>query len=268
MVLHSLMTRFRKSPLHFPLILAFLAWQMPATGRAQANKVAGAAAETALSPIAKEAAEKAAAELLEEATVEAGKEVAEESSKTLQAQLAKAAGKYGESVTAMARRVPEASTALATRAPQLVPLAEKFGDDILRLEARAPGFGELAAVSFGKQDLPRLLKLGNREMKSVVALATHSTEPRAARLLLEGTEKGGKSFIEKISARQVLAGGLSVAAVLAAYRAAGIFESSPEIAVNGATKVIAPISYTAALLLAAWGGLASWRRHRRASAMG
>ena len=254
---------FRFSLPFAPALLALLLGQAPLPASAQVNKAVGVAAESALSPMAKEAAEKAAAGLLERATVSASKEAAAEASKTLETRLTKAAGQYGDEVLQMARRVPEASEALASRAGQLVPLASKFGDDVLRIEARAPGFGELAVTSMTKEDLPRLLKLGEPEMKKVIAFSTHATEPRAAQLLLEGTEKGGKGFLEKLSARQIFASGLSVAAVLAAYRAAGIFETSPEIATRALVQVAAPISYAAGLLLAAWGGLKIWRRHRR-----
>ena len=228
----------------------------------QESKVVGEAAEHMLSPVAKEAAERVTKELVKGATADAGARFAEQSAKALDAQLSQAAEKYGTDVLAFARRVPEASTALAVRTPQLLPLAEQFGDDILRLEARAPGFGELAAESYGKDDVPRLLRLGDYDMKRVIVLATHATEPRAASLLLEGAEKGGGRFLERISAKQILATGLSVAVVVGAYevssRAPGtIVEKVAEIA----SKVLAPVSFTGAGLLAVWGGLALWRRH-------
>jgi len=250
---------------HF--LIALLALSFPIAASAQANKAAGAVAEHALSPIAKEAADQAAKGLMEQATVDAGRQAAEASSRALQESLAASAGKYGEAVTILAKRVPEASTALATRAPQLVPLAGQFGDDILRVEARAPGFAELTAKSFTKQDLPRLLKLSDQQMMTVIKLSTHATEPQAAKLLLEGAEKGGDRFLSQISSKQILASGLSVATVLAAYRAAGIFEASPAIAMNGVTRIaqslLGPVFYVLAGLLALRGGFGIWRRHRR-----
>ena len=251
-------------------LIALLALSLPAVASAQANKAAGAVAEHALSPIAKEAADQAAKELIEQATVDAGRQAAEQSSKVLQKSLAESASKYGEQVTLLAKRVPEASSALANRAPQLLPLASEMGDDILRVEARAPGFAELAAKSFTKEDLPRLLKLSDQQMLTVIKLSTHATEPQAAKLLLEGTEKAGDRFLSKISAKQILASGLSVATVLAAYRAAGIFEASPAIAMNGATQIaqglLGPVFYVLAGLLALRGGFSIWRRHRHEEA--
>ena len=235
---------------------------------AQTNKVAIQLAEHTLSPIGKEAADQVAKELVESAVSMSGKEAVEQTSKTLQTQLAATISKYGDAVVSLARRIPEATQALATRAPQLLPMAERLGDDIVRIEARAPGYAEMAAKAFGKDELPRLLKLPKPEMEGVLRLSSHIIEPRAAKLLLEGSEKGGINFLEKISGTQILATGLSAAAILAVMEGMGKIPPGQETAKTMAGEVrviLLPITAVGACLFAVWGGLAIWRKHKQAT---
>ena len=243
-------------------ILAVLSLLLPVQLFAQANKIAGEIAEHTLGPVAKEAAERAAKELVENAAIATGKQVTE----STRIQLARAIGQHGEAVVSLARRVPEATEALAIHAPQLLPLAERLGDNILRIEARAPGFAEMAAKKYGEADLPHLLKLSEPEMKGVLSLSTHTTEPRAAKLLLEGTEKGGMSFLEKVSGSQILATGLSVAAITAVISVTNKIPPGPAVLQEsfGFLKTLfLPIALVVAALLAIRGGLSIWRKHKR-----
>jgi len=230
----------------------------------QTNKIAGQITEHSIGPVAKEVAEKAAKELVEQAAISTGKQVAS----STEAQLTKMIIAQGNDVVILSRRVPEATEVLARNAQKLLPLTEQLGDDILRVEARAPGYAEMAAKTFGKEDLPRLLKLSELEMKGVLVASSHTTEPLAPKLLLEGTEKGGMSFLEKVSGTQILAAGLSVAAIKAVM---GIEEKIPpgikttKVLFNLVGKLLFPITIVAAVLLAAWGGLAIRRGHKRSS---
>jgi hypothetical protein len=232
--------------------------------QAQTNKLVSEVAEHAFGPIAKEAADKTAKEIVEKLAVSVGKQVAE----STEAQLARAIATNGAEVGMLALRVPEATEVLARNAKSLVPLAERFGDDILRIEARAPGFAEIAAKSYDKKYLPRLLNLSESEMKGVLAVAKHTTEPQAAKLLLEGTEKGGMSFLEKISGPQILATGLSAATIIGIMGIEDKIPPGPETArmfFDVVGKLLSPITAVAACLLTAWGALAIWRRHKRAN---
>ncbi|MCE9519505.1 MAG: hypothetical protein K8R87_08135 [Verrucomicrobia bacterium] len=247
------------------LILVFSLFWSFGILHAQANKAAGAIVEHSLNPLAKEAAEKAAKELIERATISSGKEMEAQTAKSLEAQLARTIEQHGDAVIVLARRVPEATSSLASRAPQLLPLAEKFGDDILRIEARAPGYAEMAAKSFGKEDLPRLLKLGKPEMKGVLNLSTHTTEPAATKLLLEGAEKDGMKFLEKVSGPQILAGGLSTAAIILALRSERPDPNKLIPAFFEWTKpFLMPSCYVVAGLILAWGALRIWRGYKKA----
>jgi len=249
------------------ITLALLLLAIPPLLCAQANKVAGVIAERALAPIAKEAAEQTAKEVAGKVAATVGKQLAE----STEAQLAKAIAANGAEVGTLALRVPEAAEMLARNAKVLLPLTERLGDDVLRLEARAPGIAELAAKNYGKEELPRLLKLSEPEMKGVISLSTHATEPRAAMLLLEETEKGGMKFLEKISGTQILATGLSVASILAVQGTLEKIPAGPETTAaigDFFSKLLSPVSAVAAALLAAWGSLAIWRNHRRNGKVG
>ena len=224
----------------------FFLGQLTTGLNAQVAKTGGEIAEHLLVPVGKEAAENATKAAMKEAGATAVQEAAAQTSKRTEFLLAEAASAYGDEVLVLARRVPESSALLATNAKQLLPLAEKMGDDILRLEARAPGFGELASKFYGRQDIARLLKLPKNQMQSVIALSTHATEPRAAQLLLEGTEKGGEQFLKNLSPKVILSTGLSVATVVAAYRAP---EATVAAAERMGGKLLAPISYALAALL-------------------
>jgi hypothetical protein len=131
--------------------------------------------------------------------------------------LAKAAGQHGDEVYQAAARVPEAVPALVNEAHVLLPLVQRYGDDVLRLEARVPRLGQSAAKVFpDKELLERLQRLPAGDAQKVVQFATHATNPAVARQLLETVEKQGSHFLARLDPKQILAYGLSGAMITAA----------------------------------------------------
>ena len=168
--------------------------------------------------------------------------------------LTEAAARHGDDVMKMAVRVPEAATVLAARAGKVLPLARGFGDDVLRIEARAPGLADDAARIFPSTgDLRRLAALPENELRGVISYASHASDPAVARALLAAVEKQGGSVLTKLKPGQILAGGLSMAMVVAASGGAVAVASSPKILpsiINDVLeKIGTPVGIALALLI-------------------
>jgi len=156
--------------------------------------------------------------------------------------LAEAAARHGDDVMKMAIRVPEAAPVLAARAHEVLPLARKYGDDILRIEARAPGLaGDAVRVFPASGDLRRLAALPERELGEVLSYTSHAADPTAARTLLSAVEKQGGSFLAKLNPKQILAGGLSTAMVIAASGGAVAVVKSPPLLSQIVDAVLAKV---------------------------
>jgi len=168
--------------------------------------------------------------------------------------LTEAAARHGDDVIRMAVRVPEAAPVLAARAGEVLPLVRKYGDDILRIEARAPGLADDAARIFpATGDLRRLAALPENDLQGVLSYASHASDPTAARALLGAAEKQGGSILTKLNPKQILAGGLSTAMVIAASGGAVAVASSPSILPQMTNAVLAkvgtPIGIASGLLI-------------------
>lgn len=164
--------------------------------------------------------------------------------------LTEAAARHGDDVMKMAVRVPESAAVLASRADRVLPLARAFGDDILRIEARAPGLADDAARIFpAAGDLRRLAALPETELRGVVSFASHASDPAAARTLLAAVEKQGGSVLTKLKPGQILAGGLSTTMVIAASGGAVAVASSPPILPQLVNIIMAKIGTPVGMVL-------------------
>lgn len=238
----------------------------------QTSKVVGKVTTKVAGTLAKETCDQIAKELLQEGSAGLAKRLPEQSVASLRTQLSRTIGEHGEEVVTLARRIPEAIPALANRASVLLPLAKNMGDDILRIEARAPGLAEAASNVYGKSNLPRLLALPDEQMRQVLALSTHAVDSQAASMLLRATEKGGSAFLKQLSPSVIVASGLSVALIRAAGGATDIAEgikdsmkASPEMFLKEASKSVTtlghPIALSISAVILAWGGVMVWRRY-------
>ena len=202
---------------------------------------------------------KGAAEALEAAYKIEGR-AALDATKTAGIALPEAAAKFGPDVYRMAVRVPEAASVIAVRAETILPLATRYGDDILRIEARMPGLAESAVKSFPEAaDIARLAKLPANQAKEVISYAAHATEKQAPRALLEAVEKSGGSVLERIKPSVVLAGGLSVAMIVASTGAVKAPAPFFHELFSTTTWLLMPVAVVLAVLVFAYGGFWLWR---------
>lgn len=187
------------------------------SGRAPAGEALAEASKTI-----RAAAEKYGDDVAE-ASMRGGVEVAEQTAKT--------GGRFLDVVRRASKSSPEALRALARQADDAIRLTEKYGDEVLALSEKTPGaFARaIAAVEkSGVADAQAAVKavagLPAEDVTRVVGALERN--PGVAREFLGAVERGGRLFVDKVfelNGRQILAGGLSVAAVAAAVRATAPF---------------------------------------------
>lgn len=131
--------------------------------------------------------------------------------------LAVAAAQHGDDVVTAALRVPDAAPMLARRADELLPLVRNHGNDVLRLEAKAPGLAADAVRLYpDAADITRLARLEPDVAARTLSYASKAADPAVRRQLLLAVERHGPGFLERLPATSILAYGLSAAAISAA----------------------------------------------------
>lgn len=135
-------------------------------------------------------------------------------------ELFEAAARHGDDVIAIAGKVgPATRRTLALEADRLVPLARRYGPEILDLEAEAPCLARRVAESFGPDMVgPLARNAAASDLPRLLAAAERATSPAARELLWMRCLEGGSQFLKWIDWRVVLATGLSVAVIDAAHR--------------------------------------------------
>lgn len=161
------------------------------------------------------------------AATRGGVEVAEESLKR--------GGKFVVFVKRASEYSDEAVRAVTLHADDAMKYTAKYGDDVVRLGAKAPGVFtrgigllERSGADVGRV-LPKIVELPAEQIPRVFGAIERN--PHVAKEFLEGVGKGGVRFVDKIfsmSARQILAGTLGSAAILAAWRATEPFVAAAD----------------------------------------
>ncbi len=154
------------------------------------------------------------------ASVRGGVEVAE--------QTMKRGGRFFGVLQKAAQHSDESLRALALNADDIVKYSTKYGDDIVvKLNAKVPGqvsrmvaAAEKSGVSGVKGAVRAVSNLPAEDIPRV--LGAVEKNPSVAREFLEHVEKGGKYFVDKVfavNAKQIIAGGLTIAMIASAFRA-------------------------------------------------
>ena len=147
------------------------------------------------------------------------------------------AGKYGDDVWKFASRTPAGARALAMRPKELLPLTRRIGTEVLELEARSPGMTRHVVKNFGDDGVRYFAKrVPADDATRLVGYAEKADSPATRRMLLDCYKKGGGHFLDKLNWKHIMAGGLSTAAITAAYQVSDgiqeglttVAESSPE----------------------------------------
>ncbi len=249
------------------------------TGQAApAAKIIGEAIEQAakrsgktLAPAARQAASQTAKNLATQYGDDILKVVADGGLETLTQGV-----KHGDDFWRLARLRPAAARALALHADDLVPLAKRLGPTVLDLEVKAPGISRRLVATFGDDAVQRLAQAPAADLPKLVGYAQKADSPATAKLLLDYYQKApsGTAFLDHLSWKHIMSGGLSAAAVIAAFQVStgvrdGLVttaENSPETFARTVDRLTAPVRIglyaLLALLLLPLAGW-SWRRFRR-----
>jgi hypothetical protein len=167
----------------------------------------------ALGPAAREAAEAQ----LRRAALRYGDDVIR-AARTGGLELPEAAARWGDDVWTLSVRVPQGSRALALRPAELLPLARRIGPEVLELEAKAPRLTTRVAELFGDDAVRYLATVPAADATRLAGYAARADSPATRVLLLDGYRRGGAAFIERLDWKIVMAGGLSAAVVTGAYK--------------------------------------------------
>src|SRR5690606_22998927 len=120
--------------------------------------------------------------------------------------LAESTARHGDEIMSLAVRVPESAPLFVHRAEELLPLARRYGDDFLRLEARIPGLGEDAFRLYQRPgEISRVLQLPPEQAKQLISYASHARDPHASSALLRAVEEKGPTVLERLDPRKILA---------------------------------------------------------------
>lgn len=113
---------------------------------------------------------------------------------------------------------PSAIRSLALHPEELLPFALKTGPEFLQLEGKVPGLGIKTVKTFGADSVKALSKAPENDISRLLGYASKTDDPSTRQLLLKTYQKGGTKFLNALNRKQILAGGLSAAAIIAAYK--------------------------------------------------
>lgn len=236
----------------------------PSTTRASTVKAATEMATEAFERLGKlwgQMPPKAATEALQTA-IKAEGEAAVRAAERGGVALSEAAAVHGGEVFGLAARVPESTAALAAHADTLLPLARRYGDDVLRIEAKAPGLGSEAALQFGSeaQRLADLVRLKQTPLQKVLILGSHIPSQKARNTLLETALRQGDGFLTRLSPEIVRTGRLrlhhlalaALAGALASHTPSEVLHVMGSIAGGLFGWLLAALSWVLALVVGLW----------------
>jgi hypothetical protein len=152
-------------------------------------------------------------------------------------ELMEVAGKYGDDVWTLASKTPAGARALAMRPQELLPMTRRIGAEVLELEAKSPGLAKHVVKNFGDDGVRHFAgHVPANDATRLVGYANRADNPATRDLLIEAYKKGGADFLDKLNWKHIMATGLSVAAITAAYQVSDgvqeglitVSEDSPE----------------------------------------
>lgn len=169
--------------------------------------------------------------------------------------------RHGDDFWKTALAHPGAIRSLALHGDQLLPLARRIGPEVLELEARFPGVAARTAQCFGDAAVKQLARAPGDDVVRLLGLADKADSPGTRQLLWACYRKSGDAagaFLARFNWKQIMAGGLSAAAVTAAYKVSdGVQQGlvttakdSPETFAGVVNDLARPVRYGIYALLA------------------
>lgn len=174
----------------------------------------------------------AASKTLAETAAKYGDDVARAATKG-GIEVAEQALRHGDDFVNVLRRAssPAAIRLAATHTDDVLRFVPRYGDDVLRVGAKAQGqIGPLVRTLEAKKlpvkdSLKMLDALNAEELPRVVGALERANSPRTAQLFLDTAKAGGSKFLDKLfgagGGTVIMTTGLSVAAITAAVRLTG-----------------------------------------------
>ena len=165
-----------------------------------------------------ETGERVARESLERALARHG-ESALEATRRGGVELFEASSRHGSELLSWAAQHPRAARSLALKADELVPHIRRYGDDILKIELRQPGTAPIVAQLFGREGVETFARtnIPQGDYYRLLGLGRKADSPATAQKLLQAYRSEGTHFLDRLKPGQILAGGLSVAMITAAW---------------------------------------------------
>jgi len=214
-------------------------------------------------------------ETIEQAAKRSGKVLTPAAREIAETALKKAAAKHGDEVLKMVRsgglevleqgakhgdefwklcaHTPGAARSLALHADEMIPLVRRIGPEFLELEAKTPGLTTKIIAAFGEDSVKTLSKVPPDDISRLIGYASKADAPATSKFLYESYSKSANRsvFLEQLNWKQIMATGLSVAAVTAAYKVSdGIQEGTkivakdhPETFKDVVSNLSAPVRY-------------------------
>ena len=203
---------------------------LKASGRATSEEAVAVASKTL------KTATEAYGDDVARAAMKGGMEVAEQS--------AKSAGRFVAVIQKAGKASPEALRALAHHADDAIKYTAKYGDEVLILNDKVPGIfsrGVLAVEKGGVKNPTRAIRaIANLPAEDIPrAIGAIEKNPGVAREFIEGIEKGGKIFLDRVFAlngKQILAGTVGAATIIGTIRATAPLAAEGD-AVNAQTEL-------------------------------
>lgn len=126
-------------------------------------------------------------------------------------ELLEAVPKYGDELLKIAAKAsPQGRRALAMNVPELLPLAQRVGVEAIELKAKVPGQAAHVFQLFGDDAGKAVAKnVATEDLPRIIKYGEMADSDATRNLLLETYQKEGRSLFERIPPNLVLAGGLS-----------------------------------------------------------
>ena len=134
--------------------------------------------------------------------------------------------KYGDDFWKIcAKSSPEAVRSLALHADELMPVVKRCGNDFLELEGKVPGLGLKTIDTFGDSAVQTFKNAPSSHITQMLGYAGKAESRQTVQLLHEGYAKSAGKILDHLNWKNIMAYGLSTAAVVAACNASGPLET-------------------------------------------
>ena len=131
-----------------------------------------------------------------------------------------------------AHATPHGARSLALHADTLMPIARRIGPEFVTLEGKVPGLAAECVRLLGDDAAKSLAHVPAGEITQLVGYARRANSPQTVSVLNEAYRKSNGKVLKYLNWKHIMAGGLSIGAVVAAYKLSGgvaeLAEKHPE----------------------------------------